>query len=568
MEERYEIREKIGHGGLGSVYKAYDTRMNREVAIKRIATGDDIKADATEQLNKEAGALASLQHPHIVTVYDVGSDDEGPYVVMELITGKTLDELVESAPLTWQDFHELALQSQEALIAAQELGLVHRDLKPGNLMLNWLPSGKFQVKIVDFGLAQLVGQPSIEELDKSDSIFGSIFFMAPEQFERAAVDSRTDMYAIGAVYYHSLTGTYPFNGKTGHDVMTAHLEHQVIPLEQVRPDLPRWVCDWVMWHINRNPADRPESARDSLKIFLLNDAPMPQNPTPSPAPKATPVAPLRPRLVIPGASAPTKPAVPDQPKTQSAPKALTPPAGFKPSVHTGPLEVSPPPAEPAAAPPTQPVAKPVPVARAVATAKVQPAVPVAATVPVARTAPVKQAVATARTAPVTKAVPTAAIAPPAAAAQIHAPVKTVAPPRPPAPPKSTGSKIGLIIGVSIGVLLAGFIGMKMLASGKEKANLEHLISLANTQGVDHVPVTRQELELLLQTAASAPPLQTRQAISRALLFAKSTDGTDVDAMINEYATSKTMSTQSRADILKVLPDRKYRADMERLKPKS
>ena len=158
MEERYEIRGKIGQGGLGAVYRGYDTRMNREVAIKRIShTEDDpdLQEESTRQLIKEAGALASLQHPHIVTVYDVGSDEDGPYVVMELISGKTLDELIERAPLTWQDFRELAMQTQEALIAAQELNLIHSDLKPSNLMLTWLPSGKFQVKIVDFGLATL-----------------------------------------------------------------------------------------------------------------------------------------------------------------------------------------------------------------------------------------------------------------------------------------------------------------------------------------------------------------------------------------------------------------------------
>ena len=129
MEDRYEIRGKIGQGGLGAVYKGYDTRMHREVAIKRIShSGEDaaLLAESTRQLIKEAGALASLQHPHIVTVYDVGSDEDGPYVVMELITGKTLDELIERAPLTWADFRELAMQTQEALIADQELlSLIH-----------------------------------------------------------------------------------------------------------------------------------------------------------------------------------------------------------------------------------------------------------------------------------------------------------------------------------------------------------------------------------------------------------------------------------------------------------
>ena len=168
MEDRYEIRGKIGQGGLGAIYRGYDTRMRREVAIKRISpAGDDaeLQAESTRQLIKEAGSLASLQHPHIVTVYDVGADEDGPYVVMELISGKTLDELIERAPLTWPDFRELALQTQEALIAAQELNLIHSDLKPSNLMLTWLPSGKFQVKIVDFGLATLAHSQTKQDLE-------------------------------------------------------------------------------------------------------------------------------------------------------------------------------------------------------------------------------------------------------------------------------------------------------------------------------------------------------------------------------------------------------------------
>ena len=260
MEDRYEIRGKIGQGGLGAVYRGYDTRMNREVAIKRISvTNDDpaLQEESTRQLIKEAGALASLQHPHIVTVYDVGSDEDGPYVVMELISGKTLDELIERAPLTWPDFRELAMQTQEALIAAQELDLIHSDIKPSNLMLTWLPSGKFQMKIVDFGLATLTQSQSLEELQEIEAVFGSIFFMAPEQFERVPLDARTDIYAMGCVYYQALTGTYPFKGETGHEVMDAHLHHQVIPIQELRADIPLWACDWIMWKINRMPAGPP-----------------------------------------------------------------------------------------------------------------------------------------------------------------------------------------------------------------------------------------------------------------------------------------------------------------------
>ncbi len=224
MEDRYEIRGKIGQGGLGSVYRGYDTRMNREVAIKRISTGGgdpQTQEESTRQLIKEAGALASLQHPHIVTVYDVGTDEDGPYVVMELLSGKTLDELIERAPLTWPDFREMALQTQEALIAAHELDLIHSDLKPSNLMLIWLPSGKFQMKIVDFGLATLAKSQSAEELEQLEAVFGSIFFMPPEQFERKPLDVRSDIYSMGCVYYQALAGCYPFDGTSGTEVMNA-----------------------------------------------------------------------------------------------------------------------------------------------------------------------------------------------------------------------------------------------------------------------------------------------------------------------------------------------------------
>lgn len=343
MEDRYEIKSKLGQGGFGAVYRAVDKRMNREVAIKRISMSDEdgMLEEASRQLSKEAGALASLQHPNIITVYDVGADEDGPYVVMELLSGSPLDDLVENAPLTWEDFRELALQSQEALIGAQELDLVHRDIKPANVMLSWLPSGKFQVKLLDFGLAKLTQRPSLQTLNQADSIFGSIFFMSPEQFERSPIDRRTDMYAMGCVYYYALTGSHPFDGATAAEVMSAHLHHDFVPLEEVRPDLPRWVCDWVMWHMNRYQDDRPDSAREALQVFVQNDKYPPVEAS-APAPIEAPVQSARPRLMIPGAEPLVAGAVPEKrPEptgqvkvaTKTAPQPLIPPTG-KPSVHS------------------------------------------------------------------------------------------------------------------------------------------------------------------------------------------------------------------------------------------
>ncbi|NNM28938.1 MAG: serine/threonine protein kinase, partial [Akkermansiaceae bacterium] len=343
-DDRYEVKDKIGQGGLGAVYRAYDKRLNREVAIKRVLPegGFDSQDEAIERFLKEATALSSIQHPHIVTIYDAAVDDDGPYVVMELLTGRTIDQMVERGTLTYEDFREVAIQTQEALIAAQELNLVHRDLKPANLMVVWLPSGKFQVKLVDFGLAKFSAKPSVQTIDHGDAVFGSVHFMAPEQFERTALDQRTDMYAMGCLYYYTLTGSYPFTGDTAPQVMSAHLKHTVIDLKEVRPDLPAWACDWVMWHLNRSMDDRPQDARESLQNFIMNDQQAPAD-----AAAAPPGGANRPKFVFPeagqGGESPAAPGTGPVPVVAAAdsrvtpttaPQPLEPPEGQKPSVHT------------------------------------------------------------------------------------------------------------------------------------------------------------------------------------------------------------------------------------------
>ena len=537
MEERYEIRGKIGQGGLGAVYRGYDTRMNREVAIKRISTtpGDpELQEESTRQLIKEAGALASLQHPHIVTVYDVGTDEDGPYVVMELISGKTLDELIEKAPLTWPDFRELALQTQEALIAAQELDLIHSDIKPSNLMLTWLPSGKFQVKIVDFGLATLTQSQSREEIETLEAVFGSIFFMAPEQFERVPLDARADIYSMGCVYYQALTGAYPFDGKTGNEVMQAHLNHTVTPIQELRSDIPMWACDWIMWQINRHPKDRPESARESLSVFLQND----KNPNPTMSLGQAQAAVKRPRLIIPGsepaaaapawvepvpvaltqhqdtaspappptsslapapaipaavpASLPPDPAeVPEPTKTKSAPQPLTPPEGSKPSVHTSSQAL---PEAPA----------PVPVA--VTPLKVQPTV--AGTLP-------------------------------------------AAPPAPPAKRKlSNAAKVMIAIVMALLVILLGWILIERSAKNARTRLYNEMIAAAAKGDAVDVPVNAVKLDILLESAANTGVVEHRQTIYKALALAKATDGTDVDARIAAFATGREMLPEVREILIR------------------
>ncbi|MCH2060543.1 MAG: protein kinase [Verrucomicrobiales bacterium] len=319
MSERYQIKEKIGQGGLGAVYRAVDSQLKREVALKRLLPPEDSEAslmdsDAAEQLLKEATTLSALQHPNIVTVYDVGKDAQGAFVVMEFLKGETFDKTVERGALTEKDFRNVVLQTMEALSAAHHAGVVHRDLKPSNLMVNWLPSGKFQIKILDFGLAKFSRQPAAQTIDQGDAILGSIYFMAPEQFERAPLDARTDLYSIGALYHYCLTGKYPFDGESAPQVMAAHLQNRVTPLAKLRPDLPEWMSDWVMWLISLSPSDRPAGAQDALDRFQAGQPAM----AGAPAQLAPPNLNLDPS----GAPVVVSPVLADAPAQAALPKPL------------------------------------------------------------------------------------------------------------------------------------------------------------------------------------------------------------------------------------------------------
>jgi len=273
MEARYTIGKQIGAGGAGLVYHGFDTFLKRDVAIKRIldpknATEEEVKT-AARNLIAEAQTLSTLNHPNIVTVFDVGIDDQGGYVVMELLEGETLYHTVARGVLTEEDFVAMAVQTMEALIAAHSINLLHRDIKSTNIMVIWQPSGRFHAKILDYGLSKFSPKPSIQTSDQDGTILGSILFMSPEQFERGELDARTDLYSMGCVYYYSLTGSYPYDGDNHQDIMTSHLEHRVTPLEELRPDLSPSVCQWVMWLINRNMENRPKNAQEALAILPM-----------------------------------------------------------------------------------------------------------------------------------------------------------------------------------------------------------------------------------------------------------------------------------------------------------
>jgi phosphate transport system substrate-binding protein len=275
LSKRYEIQKVLGQGGAGEVYSAWDTQLRRTVAIKRIRQGGLYKDPAlTEEAARnawmEAMCLAAVRHPNIVAVYDLGMDENLPYLVMEFVVGETLDKRVRRGVLELDEFIEVARQSLSGMVAAHQTGLVHRDIKPENLILTRMASGHPQVKILDFGIAKYLQQPETQTMDLDGAIKGSVYWISPEQLNGELVDERCDVYSLGCVFYFLLTGKPPFGSGNPTSVIAAHLMHRVEPVHALRPDLLPALCDWCMWLIKREPDERPQSALVALdKLEVL-----------------------------------------------------------------------------------------------------------------------------------------------------------------------------------------------------------------------------------------------------------------------------------------------------------
>lgn len=317
--DRYKIKRQLGAGGSGAVFLAWDEQLHRHVAIKRWSPPEPLLDDpeGTERLWREAMTLAAIQHPNILTIHDFGVDQAGPYVITEFVDGETLDEVVKRQPLDLDTFADAARQTLEALIAAHQAGLIHRDLKPQNIMRTRLPSGAWQYKILDFGLARFVTRPTVQSLEGNTSIYGSILYIAPEQLRHQPLDARTDIYAIGCVFYFMLSGQNAVEGDTIPSLITSHLEHRFKPLSEWRPDLPRALCNWVMKAMEVKPEDRYSSAADALAA-LRRILPDPRRTssirvTPAPSVQAAPsIRIMPPKAQKAAAPAPTVPTPPQR----------------------------------------------------------------------------------------------------------------------------------------------------------------------------------------------------------------------------------------------------------------
>ena len=263
----YKILSKLGQGGMGEVYLAEDSRLDRKVALKILPEHLSERADLRERFEREARAVSS-NHPHICTLHDIGEQDGIHYLVMEHLEGESLADRLEKGSLPLERTLEYAIQIADALDKAHRQGVVHRDLKPGNIML--VKSG---AKLLDFGLAKLKATEATEEnlsalpteqanLTAEGTILGTLQYMAPEQLEGKDTDSRTDIFAFGAVVYEMATGKKAFEGSSQASLIGAILKDDPAPMSELQPMTPS-VLDWVVRRcLAKQPDERVQSASD------------------------------------------------------------------------------------------------------------------------------------------------------------------------------------------------------------------------------------------------------------------------------------------------------------------
>src|SRR5437870_1810644 len=272
--DHYKISESIGAGGMGEVYLATDIVAGRKAALKLLPlrfTGD---ADRLKRFQQEARAVVGLNHPNILTAYEIGEDHSVHYIASELIEGETLRQRLTRGPMQLSEAVDVALQVASALAAAHQAGIVHRDIKPENIMLR--PDG--YVKVLDFGIAKLAestfakatadgaGSATLAETNLG-SILGTVRYMSPEQTCGAPVDKRTDIWSLGVVLYEMVTGHAPFTGDTPREVMSAILEKEPPPLTSYIRHTPSELQQIVSKTLRKDRRERYQSAGEMLQAL-------------------------------------------------------------------------------------------------------------------------------------------------------------------------------------------------------------------------------------------------------------------------------------------------------------
>lgn len=259
LDGRYEIQEIIGIGGMAVVYKAYDSIDDRTVAVKILKEELLENQEFRRRFKNESKAIAVLSHPNIVKVYDVGFGDRIQYIVMEYIDGITLKEYIESQQtIRWKDAVHFAEQVLQALQHAHDKGIVHRDIKPQNIML--LPDGT--IKVTDFGIARFSRS---EHRTMTDKAIGSVHYISPEQARGEVTDEKTDLYSVGVLLYEMLTGRLPFDAESAVSVAIMQLQNDPVKPRTLNPSIPEGLEEIILRAMQKNRAQRYQSAAEMLQ---------------------------------------------------------------------------------------------------------------------------------------------------------------------------------------------------------------------------------------------------------------------------------------------------------------
>ncbi len=260
---RYTVVDSIGSGGMGSVYRARDEKLERFVAIKILSPGLVTDDESRRRFRKEALALAKLSHPHIAAVHDVGEQEGVDYLVMECVPGETLSELIKAGPLSVERATAILLEIAGALEEAHEQGVVHRDLKPANVIVT--PKG--HAKVLDFGIAKLLAPGASDATASLETGFliGTPLYMSPEQALGNTVDARTDLWSLGVIYFQLLAGRTPFEGDSNIAILHAIINDPPTLLRALRPDAPQLADQIIARCLRKDPARRYQSAAEIVR---------------------------------------------------------------------------------------------------------------------------------------------------------------------------------------------------------------------------------------------------------------------------------------------------------------
>ena len=267
--DRYDLEQLIGRGGMGLVFRAWDTQLHRVVAVKTLGMALWSMPAARERFIREGRAAAMLNHPNIVPMYDVINDPPVPALVMQYIAGPTLEEWIQSrGPLGWSHAVRIALQLADSLCAAHAEGLVHRDIKPGNVLLE---ADGTRALLTDFGLVRAMDDAT---LTQSGLLAGTPHFMSPEQARGEDVDGRSDLFSLGSLIYYAISGQTPFRGRESMSVLNSLCHAPHTPLCQINKEVPIEVSRLVDRLLHKQPSHRPASSmevRDALRQLLASE---------------------------------------------------------------------------------------------------------------------------------------------------------------------------------------------------------------------------------------------------------------------------------------------------------